>query len=103
MPVLGAFLFRQRRVQDRHLVAELVMNVCRDGWGHLLIVMEGSPKEVWSLLPYGESQHANSPHFNDQAKLHSQRQAKRFWLTPKEILDHTEAVWGDRDRLKRLP
>ncbi|MFN7993466.1 MAG: penicillin acylase family protein [Bryobacteraceae bacterium] len=76
---------------------------CRDGWGHLLIVMEGSPKEVWSLLPYGESQHAGSPHFNDQAKLHSRREAKRLWLTPNEILDHTEAVWGDRDRLKRLP
>jgi acyl-homoserine lactone acylase PvdQ len=26
-----------------------------DGWGHLMIVMEGEPKEIWSLLPYGES------------------------------------------------
>ena len=22
-----------------------------DGWGHLMIVMEGEPKEIWSLLP----------------------------------------------------
>jgi acyl-homoserine lactone acylase PvdQ len=76
---------------------------CNDGWGHLLIVMEGSPKQVWSLLPYGESQHPSSPHFNDQAKLHSQRQAKQFWLAPADILAHTESVWGDRDRIKRLP
>lgn len=73
---------------------------CNDGWGDLLIVMEGDPKQVWSLLPYGESQHPSSPHYNDMAKLHSQRVAKRFWLTPEEILAHTESVWGDKDRLK---
>ena len=73
-----------------------------DGWGHLLIVMEGSPKQVWSLLPYGESQHSSSPHYNDQAKLHSSRQAKPFWLTPADILAHTESVWGDRDRIRRI-
>ena len=76
---------------------------CNDGWGHLLIVMEGSPKEVWSLLPYGESQHPSSPHYNDQAKLHSRREAKRLWFTPADILDHTESVWGDRNRLRRNP
>ncbi|MGE5646985.1 MAG: penicillin acylase family protein [Acidobacteriota bacterium] len=72
-----------------------------DGWGHLLIVMEGDPKQVWSLLPYGQSEHADSKHYNDQARLHSQRKVKRFWLTPAEILDHTESVWGDKSRLKR--
>jgi len=75
---------------------------CNDGWGHLLIVMEGQPKEVWSLLPYGQSEHSSSRHFNDQAKLHSERKAKRFWLRPAEILAHTESVWGDGDRLKRI-
>ena len=73
---------------------------CNDGWGHLLIVMEGEPKQVWSLLPYGESQHPSSPHYNDMAKLHSMRQVRRFWLTPQEILEHTESTWGDKDRLK---
>ena len=73
---------------------------CNDGWGHLLIVMEGNPKEVWSLLPYGESQHPTSPYYNDQAKLHSQRQPKRFWFTPEDILDHAQSVWGNRDRIK---
>jgi acyl-homoserine lactone acylase PvdQ len=75
---------------------------CNDGWGHLMVVLEGPPKQVWSLLPYGQSEDPASPHFNDQAKLHSQRTAKRFWLTPGDILDHTESVWGDRGRLERL-
>jgi acyl-homoserine-lactone acylase len=75
--------------------------LCNDGWGHLMIVMEGDPKQVWTLLPYGESEHPSSQHYNDQARLHSQRRAKRFWITPAEILEHTESVWGDKDRLRR--
>jgi len=72
-----------------------------DGWGHLLVVEESDPKRAWSLLPYGESENPASPHYNDMAKLHSQRSMKPLWLTPQEILAHTESVWGDRDRLKR--
>jgi len=26
---------------------------------------------------------------------------KPLWLTPEEILAHTESVWGDKERLKR--
>jgi acyl-homoserine lactone acylase PvdQ len=75
---------------------------CNDGWGHLMIVMEGQPKEVWSLLPLGQSENPASPHYNDQAKLHSQRKVKRFWLTSKEILANTESVWGDPERIQKV-
>jgi acyl-homoserine lactone acylase PvdQ len=71
-------------------------------WGHLMIVMEGEPKQIWSLLPYGESEDRSSPHYNDQTKLHSRRELKRFWFSPQEIIDHVESVRGDRDRLGRL-
>jgi acyl-homoserine lactone acylase PvdQ len=74
---------------------------CDDGWGHLLVVEEGSPKKAWSLLPFGESENPASLHFNDMAQLHSQRKMKPLWLTPEEILAHTESVWGDKDRLKK--
>jgi acyl-homoserine lactone acylase PvdQ len=74
---------------------------CDDGWGHLLVVEEGSPKKAWSLLPFGESENPASSHFNDMARLHSQRKMKQLWLTPEEILAHTESVWGDKDRLKK--
>ncbi len=75
---------------------------CNDGWGDLLIVMEGQPKQVWSLVPYGESEHTSSPHYNDQAKLHSARQAKPFWFSPADILQHTESVWGDKARIEHV-
>src|SRR6266540_7274557 len=75
---------------------------CYYGWGDLLIVVEGSLKEIWSLLPFGESEHPTSPHYNDLAKLHSRRQANRFWFTPAEIVAHTESVWGDRYRIHAL-
>ena len=74
---------------------------CDDGWGHLLVVEEGSPKRAWSLLPFGESENPASPHFNDMAQFHSQRKMKPLWLTPEEILAHTESVWGDKDRLRK--
>jgi acyl-homoserine-lactone acylase len=73
-----------------------------DGWGHLMVAVEGSPKEVWSLLPYGESEDPASRHYSDQAKLHSQQQMKRFWLTPAEILEHVESVHGNPNRLRSL-
>jgi len=75
---------------------------CRDGWGHLMIVVEGQPKQVWSLLPYGQSENPASPHYNDQAKLHSQCQVKQFWLTPRDILANTESIWGDPERIQRV-
>jgi acyl-homoserine-lactone acylase len=75
---------------------------CRDGWGHLMVVMEGAPKQIWSLLPYGESEDPSSPHYNDQAKLHSRNRLKPFWFTPTEILEHTESVFGDPDQLKTI-
>jgi acyl-homoserine lactone acylase PvdQ len=82
-------------------------NFCNDGWGHFMVVIEadpnnGTPKQVWSLLPYGESEHTSSPHYNDLAKLHSEHRMKRFWLTPREILANTESVWGDTNRIRRI-
>jgi acyl-homoserine-lactone acylase len=73
-----------------------------DGWGHMMVVVESEPKEIWSLLPYGESQDPSSPHYNDLAKLHSQLKLKRFWFTPQDILKHTESVWGDKHRINRM-
>jgi acyl-homoserine-lactone acylase len=75
---------------------------CNDGWGHLMVVEESRPKKVWSLLPFGESEDPASPHYNDMAKLHSQRRMKSFWFTPEEILWHAESVWGNKGRLDNL-
>ena len=73
-----------------------------DGWGHILVVVESEPKEIWSLLPYGESEDPASPHYNDLAKLHSKKKLKRFWFTPEDIQSHAESTWGDKGRIGRL-
>lgn len=73
-----------------------------DGWGHMMVVEEGKPKKIWSLLPFGESEDPRSPHYNDMTKLHSQMEMKRFWFLPANILSHTESVWGKKDRINRL-
>jgi acyl-homoserine lactone acylase PvdQ len=73
-----------------------------DGWGHILVVVESDPKEIWSLLPYGESEDPASPHYNDLAKLHSQKSLKRFWFTAEDIRNHTDSTWGNKDRITRL-
>lgn len=73
---------------------------CNDGWGHLMIVMETTPKRIWTLLPYGESQHPSSPHYGDEARMHSEQQPKQFRFSAADILAHTESVWGDANRLK---
>jgi acyl-homoserine lactone acylase PvdQ len=73
-----------------------------DGWGHILVVVESDPKEIWSLLPYGESEDPRSLHYNDLAKLHSKKTVKRFWFTPGDIRSHAESVWGDKRRIDRL-
>jgi acyl-homoserine-lactone acylase len=75
---------------------------CNDGWGHLLVIIESEPKEIWSLLPYGQSEHASSRHYNDEAKLHSEKKVKRFWFTAADIKKHAESVWGDRERITKL-
>jgi acyl-homoserine-lactone acylase len=73
-----------------------------DGWGHMMVVEEGNPKKIWSLLPYGESEDPKSPHYNDMTKLHSRTGLKRFWFTPENILGHTESVWGEQGRIDGL-
>jgi penicillin amidase len=80
---------------------------CNDGWGHLMVVVEpdlehNKPKQIWSLLPYGESEHKDSPHYNDLAKLHSRHAVKQFWFSPEEILAHTESVHGEKSRIQRM-
>mgnify|MGYP002153789028 CR=1 FL=1 len=82
--------------------SEMCIRDSNDGWGHLMVVMEGDPKQIWSLLPYGQSEDPKSPHYNDQAKLHSRRELKRVWFTAEEILRHTTRVWGSRDRLEKM-
>lgn len=100
-PLGGSFLFENLH-PDYGPETESGEIHCDDGWGHLLIVVEGQKKEIWSLLPYGESQDPQSPHYSDQARMHSQRTLKHFWFYPRDIRGHTKSVWGDKARIEKL-
>ena len=100
-PLGGSFLFENLH-PDYGPETESGEIHCDDGWGHLLVVVEGQKKEIWSLLPYGESQDPQSPHYSDQARMHSQRTLKHFWFYPRDIRDHTKSVWGDKARIEKL-
>jgi acyl-homoserine lactone acylase PvdQ len=81
--------------------------LCDGAWGHMMIVVEADaehtkPKEIWTLLPFGESEHRNSPHYNDLAKLHSRHMVKPFWFSPEQILAHSESVRGHKNRIRRM-
>ena len=57
------------------------------------IVLLTKPPKSWTLLPLGESDHADSPHFDDQAKrLFSKGVMKpTYFLDRAELLKHVES------------
>ena len=51
------------------------------------------PPKSWTLLPLGESDHSDSPHYDDQAeKLFSPGKMKStYFLDKDELLKHVES------------
>jgi len=49
-PMDGTGVFYVLHPHDGHQQEDGTIH-CDDGWGHLLVVEEGSPKKAWSLLP----------------------------------------------------
>jgi acyl-homoserine lactone acylase PvdQ len=58
------------------------------------IVILTKPPRSWMVLPLGESDQRDSPHFDDQAeKLFSKAQTKpTYFLEPKELKKHVTAT-----------
>ena len=52
-----------------------------------------SPPQSWTLLPLGESDHADSGHYDDQCqKLFSKSKMKpTYFLDKDELLKHTDS------------
>ncbi|MFV2069840.1 MAG: penicillin acylase family protein, partial [Pirellulales bacterium] len=66
----------------------------RGGQTSTQIVLLTRPPKSWTALPLGESDHADSPHYDDQArKLFSQQRMKpTYFLDRKGLDDHTTAT-----------
>jgi acyl-homoserine-lactone acylase len=66
----------------------------RSGQTSTQIVVLTRPPQSWMVIPLGESDHPDSPHFDDQAeKLFSQARAKpTYFLRREELEKHVTAV-----------
>jgi len=67
------------------------------GSAFTMVVSLGQTPAAWSLVPYGNSERSDSPHYADQAPLWTERRLKRAWFTPEEI----EANLETREELER--
>lgn len=59
----------------------------------ILMFFDENGVRSFTCTPWGQSGHADSPHYVDQAeKLYSQRQMKPTWWREADLADHTESV-----------
>lgn len=64
----------------------------RSGQTSTQIVVMTKPIQSWWYLPLGESDRADSPHYNDLAeKAFSKRQLQPTWWLPEDLADHIES------------
>jgi acyl-homoserine lactone acylase PvdQ len=64
----------------------------RGGQTSTQVVLLTNPPKSWTLLPLGQSDHPNSPHFDDQAeKLFSRGKMKpTYFLDKEELMNHLD-------------
>ncbi len=62
------------------------------GSAFTMVVSLSQPVQAWSLLPYGNSEDARSPHYSDQAALQGREGDKPAWFGQAEIARNLEAV-----------
>jgi acyl-homoserine-lactone acylase len=62
-----------------------------DGW--VMLVHFTRPIEAWSVLAYGQSSRAGSPHGRDQIQLFANHQLRRIYFTEADIRSHTERTY----------
>jgi len=71
---------------------------CTGGSSYSMIVDFAGATRSISCLPFGISEHEDSPHFADQLALYVNRQYKPAWFLPDEIKQHLES-----EKLLSLP
>ena len=77
--LLGCFrVLSFREAEDGKLVA-----VGGDGW--ILAVEFTRPVRAYSVLAYGQSNRADSPHFDDQAEMFARNRMKPVAFTPEDV------------------
>ena len=76
-----------RRVAGR-ISAERPLVGNGDAW--ILMVHFARPIQAWSVLAYGQTTRAGSPHVSDQIRLFADHRLRQAFFTDAEIAAHTE-------------
>ncbi|WP_296622198.1 penicillin acylase family protein [Marivirga sp.] len=63
------------------------------GDSYVSIVEFGEQVKAKSIIPYGESSHPESDHYDDQAKLYAQGKLKPVFFTEEEILENLKVEY----------
>jgi acyl-homoserine lactone acylase PvdQ len=64
----------------------------RGGQTSTQVVVLSDPPQSWIYIPLGQSDRADSPHYDDQAeKAFSPRQLKPSWWLPEDLAQHVES------------
>jgi acyl-homoserine lactone acylase PvdQ len=60
----------------------------------LRLVQFTDPIRSFTVHPYGQSQDASSPHWDDQSRLHAERRLKPTYFDHADLLEHLESARG---------
>ena len=61
------------------------------GSAFTMVLELGNDVRAWSLVPFGSSERPDSPHYDDQAVLWTEKRLKRAWFTREEIEENRES------------
>ncbi len=64
---------------------------CGSGCSFIMVIELGDPPRAFSLLPFGNSEDPESPHYSDQSVLFGQRKLKPAWFILEEIQANLES------------
>jgi acyl-homoserine lactone acylase PvdQ len=67
------------------------------GRANTAVVEFGDLVRARSVIPFGQSQNATSPHYFDQAPLYAAGKLKPMWFTREELEGHIERIYHPGD------
>ncbi len=82
-------MWQTSQAPNRKADGKWIANGGSDG---LMVAEMSSPPRVFTMVPYGQSDHPKSPHFADQTLRYTNGEYKRGWFSRAEILAHAKST-----------